>query len=247
VTPRVSVVVPVYNEGNSVVRALDRLFEAVHTPCEVLAVYDFPEDTTVLHLQEYARKDPRVIPTLNTYGRGPAHAIRYGIDHASADIIVVTMADASDDPLLIEPLAELIESGAVIAAASRYSPGGGQVGGPFIKRTLSRAAGLSLYWIGRVGTRDATSSFKAYSKAFVNEVGIDSRAGFEIAIELVAKARRLRRPVAEIPTVWTDRTSGESRFRLLAWLPAYLRWYFFAFGPRLDIKTLRRKAARTSA
>jgi dolichol-phosphate mannosyltransferase len=247
VTPRVSVVVPVYNEGNSVVRALDRLFEAVHTPCEVLAVYDFPEDTTVLHLQEYARKDPRVIPTLNTYGRGPAHAIRYGIDHASADIIVVTMADASDDPLLIEPLAELIESGAVIAAASRYSPGGRQVGGPFIKRTLSRAAGLSLYWIGRVGTRDATSSFKAYSKAFVNEVGIDSRAGFEIAIELVAKARRLRRPVAEIPTVWTDRTSGESRFRLLAWLPAYLRWYFFAFGPRLDIKTLRRKAARTSA
>lgn len=246
-TPRVSVVVPVYNEGNSVVRALDRLFEAVHTPCEVLAVYDFPEDTTVLHLQEYARKDPRVIPTLNTYGRGPAHAIRYGIDHASADIIVVTMADASDDPLLIEPLAELIESGAVIAAASRYSPGGRQVGGPFIKRTLSRAAGLSLYWIGRVGTRDATSSFKAYSKAFVNEVGIDSRAGFEIAIELVAKARRLRRPVAEIPTVWTDRTSGESRFRLLAWLPAYLRWYFFAFGPRLDIKTLRRKAARTSA
>jgi dolichol-phosphate mannosyltransferase len=247
VTPRVSVVVPVYNEGNSVVRALDRLFEAVHTPCEVLAVYDFPEDTTVLHLQEYARKDPRVIPTLNTYGRGPAHAIRYGIDHASADIIVVTMADASDDPLLIEPLAELIESGAVIAAASRYSPGGRQVGGPFIKRTLSRAAGLSLYWIGRVGTRDATSSFKAYSKAFVNEVGIDSRAGFEIAIELVAKARRLRRPVAEIPTVWTDRTSGESRFRLHAWLPAYLRWYFFAFGPRLDIKTLRRKAARTSA
>jgi dolichol-phosphate mannosyltransferase len=247
VTPRVSVVVPVYNEGNSVVRALDRLFEAVHTPCEVLAVYDFPEDTTVLHLQEYARKDPRVIPTLNTYGRGPAHAIRYGIDHASADIIVVTMADASDDPLLIEPLAELIESGAVIAAASRYSPGGRQVGGPFIKRTLSRVAGLSLYWIGRVGTRDATSSFKAYSKAFVNEVGIDSRAGFEIAIELVAKARRLRRPVAEIPTVWTDRTSGESRFRLLAWLPAYLRWYFFAFGPRLDIKTLRRKAARTSA
>jgi dolichol-phosphate mannosyltransferase len=247
VTPRVSVVVPVYNEGNSVVRALDRLFEAVHTPCEVLAVYDFPEDTTVLHLQEYARKDPRVIPTLNTYGRGPAHAIRYGIDHASADIIVVTMADASDDPLLIEPLAELIESGAVIAAASRYSPGGRQVGGPFIKRTLSRVAGLSLYWIGRVGTRDATSSFKAYSKAFVKEVGIDSRAGFEIAIELVAKARRLRRPVAEIPTVWTDRTSGESRFRLLAWLPAYLRWYFFAFGPRLDIKTLRRKAARTSA
>jgi dolichol-phosphate mannosyltransferase len=244
VKPRVSLVVPVYNEGEGVVGFLDRVFAAVNMPCEVLAVYDFPEDTTAPYLQEYARKERRLVPTLNTYGRGPANAIRYGIDHAEADVVVVTMADASDEPALIEPLTHLVEQGAVVAAASRYSPGGRQVGGPLVKRTLSRLAGLSLYWLGRVGTRDATSSFKAYSKSFLKEVGIDSRAGFEIAIELVAKARRLRRPVAELPTVWTDRVSGESHFRVLAWLPAYLRWYFFAFGPRLDVATLRRKASR---
>jgi dolichol-phosphate mannosyltransferase len=242
VKPRVSVVVPVYNEGEAVTGFLDRLLGAARLPSEVLVVYDFAEDTTAPHVQRYAERDPRVVPTLNTYGRGPANAIRYGIHHASADVVVVTMADGSDDPHAIEPLTELVERGAVVAAASRYSKGGRQNGGPFIKRTMSRVAGLSLQLLARVGTYDATNNFKAYSKRFIDEVGIDSEKGFEIALELVAKARRLRRPVAEIPTVWTDRAQGASNFRLLNWLPHYLHWYFFAFGPRLDPATLRHKA-----
>lgn len=243
--PRVSVVVPVYDEGEAVVGFLDRLFEAVEMPCEVLAVYDFPEDTTAPYLERYAQGEKRLVPTLNTYGRGPANAIRYGIDQARADVVVVTMADGSDDPRQIEALTHLVEQGAAVAAASRYSGGGRQIGGPFVKQTLSRLAGLSLHRFARVGTHDATNSFKAYSKPFLREVGIESRAGFEIAIELVAKARRLRRRVAEIPTVWTDRSTGSSSFKVVAWLPSYLRWYFFAFGPRLDAATLRRRASRT--
>ena len=231
---RVSVVVPVYNEGEGVVGFLDRLLEGITLPCEVLTVFDAPDDTTVPHLEKYARDDPRVIPTLNTYGRGAALAIRYGIDQATADIIVVTMADGSDDPQQVDALVHLVERGVVVAAASRYAKGGQQVGGPAIKRLMSRFAGLSLYWIARVGTRDATNSFKAYSRDFVREVGIESDTGFELGLELVAKARRHRRPVAELPTIWLDRTEGQSNFQVWAWLPRYLRWYRYAFGPRLS-------------
>jgi dolichol-phosphate mannosyltransferase len=244
---RFSVVVPVYNEGEAIRGFLDRLLATLPRESEVLVVYDFPEDRTAPVTAEYARTEPRVRPTLNTYGRGPANAIRFGIDAAEADVVVVTMADGSDDPKHIARLVELIERGAVVAAASRYSAGGKQVGGPILKRTMSRVAGRSLQLLARVGTNDATSNFKAYSKPFVQEVGIESTQGFEVAIELVAKARRLRRPVAEIPTVWTDRTEGQSHFRVLAWLPHYLRWYCFAFGPRLDLEALRRKTHRQPA
>jgi dolichol-phosphate mannosyltransferase len=103
-----------------------------------------------------------------------------------------------------------------------------------IKRLMSRFAGLSLYWVARVGTRDATNSFKAYDRDFVREVGIESDTGFELGLELVAKARRHRRPVAELPTIWLDRTEGQSNFQVWAWLPRYLRWYRYAFGPRLS-------------
>ena len=145
---------------------------------------------------------------VNTYGRGPANAIRYGIDAPRRRCVVVTMADGSDDPRQIDDLARLVDRGVVVAAASRYMPGGQQVGGPLLKGLLSRSAGRSLHLLARVGTRDATNCFKAYSTDFVREVGIDSRNGFEIGLELTAKARRLRLPVAEIPTIWLDRTAA---------------------------------------
>jgi glycosyltransferase involved in cell wall biosynthesis len=233
VTPRISVVVPCYNEGEDITSFLDQLFDSISMPCEVLAVYDTVDDSTVPHLEHYAEKDPRVVPTLNTYGPGPALALKFGLDQAEAPIVVITMADGSDDPQQVEQLARLVERGVVVAAASRYVKTGQQVGGPFLKRILSRGAGLTLYWFARVGTRDATNSFKAYDKEFVRKVGIDSDTGFELGLEMVAKARRHRLPVAEIPTIWLDRTVGASNFKVWAWVPRYLRWYRYAFGPRV--------------
>ena len=230
--PRVSVVIPAYNEGRAIVECLDRILEAVTLPAEVLVVYDTPEDTTAPVVEEYTRRDPRVRPTLNTYGRGPAAAIRYGIDAASAPVVVVTMADGSDDPQQIDALTRLVERGVVIAAASRYMRGGQQVGGPWLKGRISAVAGRSLSLLARVGTHDATNSFKAYSKEFIDRVGIESDAGFEIGIELVAKAHRLGLPIAELPTIWLDRDYGRSNFQAKAWIPRYLHWYFHAFGPR---------------
>jgi len=234
-TPRVSIVIPVYNEGEDIVPCLDRILECVTLSCEVLVVYDEPEDTTVPVLEQYADRDKRVVPTLNTFGRGPAQAIHFGIVAANAPVAVVTMADGSDDPAQIDTLTRLVERGVVVAAASRYARTGQQVGGPLFKGLLSRAAGISLYYLARVGTRDATNSFKAYSTAFVHEVAIESDKGFEIGIELVAKARRARLPVAEIPTIWLDRSFGVSNFKLWAWLPRYVYWYRYAFGPARKI------------
>jgi dolichol-phosphate mannosyltransferase len=238
-TPRVSVVIPAYEEGDEIVPVLDRLFESVTLDCEVLVVVDFPEDGTVPVVEKYAVAEPRLRAVVQTYGIGPANAIRYGIDAAASPVVVVTMADGCDDPRQIDDLTRLVERGVVVAVASRYMPGGQQVGGPLVKGLLSRLAGRSLQWFARVGTRDPTNSYKAYSKAFVTDVGIDSRDGFEIGLELTAKARRLRLPVAEIPTIWLDRQAGLSNFKLARWLPKYLRWYRFAYGPRLDVATLR--------
>jgi glycosyltransferase involved in cell wall biosynthesis len=242
--PAVSVIIPVYNEGADILPCLDRILREVHLPCEVLIVHDLPDDTTVPYVAMRAQTDPRVRAVLNTYGRGPAQAIRFGIEHAIAPVAVVTMADGSDDPCQIDDLARLVERGVVVAAASRYMPGGQQVGGPVFKRWMSRLAGRTLKTFARIGTRDATNSFKAYSTDFVRQVGIDSRAGFEIGLELTAKARRLRLPVAEIPTIWLDRAFGVSTFKMRQWLPAYLRWYRFAFGRKLTPAKLTAKRAR---
>ena len=229
-TPRVSVVIPAYNEDEAIIPHLRRILESVELPCEVIVVVDTEDDTTLPPVRSFMQGEPRLRAVVSTYGRGPARAIRYGFDQAEAPVVVVTMADGCDDPRQIDSLALLVERGVVIAAASRYMRGGQQVGGPAIKSFMSRTAGRTLQWFGRVGTHDATNSFKAYDREFVSEVGIESDAGFEIGIELVAKARRRRLPVAEIPTIWLDRAFGESNFKTREWVPLYLKWYRHAFG-----------------
>ena len=242
--PRVSVVIPAYNEGSAIEDVLARLVEAVELPSEIVVVVDAPDDSTVPYVEKYTAKNPQIRCLVNDVEPGPAQAIRYGIDRAIADVVVVTMADGCDDPQQIDQMVRLVERGVVIAAASRYSRGGQQVGGPFIKSLLSRLAGLSLWLLARVGTRDATNSFKAYNAEFVRTVGITPGAGFEIGIELVAKARRARLPVAEVPTIWLERTHGVSNFKVVSWLPHYLRWWRFAFGPGLPLDEVRAAADR---
>jgi glycosyltransferase involved in cell wall biosynthesis len=229
-TPSISVIIPAFEEGEEVVAGLINLSREIKQPNEILVVVDNSIDSTVAPVKKLSEEHPSIRLVVNTYGAGPANAIRYGIDQAVANVVVVTMADGCDDPRQVEELANLVRRGVVIASASRYMPGGQQVGGPRLKRFLSRVAGKSFALITGIGTRDATNSFKAYDKDFVNKVGIHSRHGFEIGLELTAKARRLGLSVAEIPTTWIDRTFGKSNFRLAKWLPRYFGWYLFGLG-----------------
>lgn len=242
--PRVSIVIPAYNEGDAIGPCLRRIADSVTIPFEVLVVVDTPDDTTIPAVEAFAKEDARVRVIVQDLGRGPANAIRYGCQQAAAECIVVTMADGSDDPLVIDGLVRLVERGCAIAAASRYMPGGQQIGGPRFKALLSRTAGRTLHTFAGVGTHDATNSYKAYSRAFLEQVGIDSRSGFEVGIELVAKARRLRLPIAELPTIWLDRDVGVSNFQLKQWIPEYLKWYRLAYGPELSPDQLRTRAQK---
>ena len=231
--------IPARLEGDAIVPVLNRIVEGVNLPFECVVVVDDPEDPTIQVVANQTDGDPRFCVVMNKTAAGPAGAIRLGIENSSAPVVVVTMADGSDDPRAIDDLVRLVERGVVIAAASRYMASGQQVGAPFLKSTLSRLAGLSLWLFARVGTHDATNSFKAYDRGFLEAVGIESDHGFEMGLELVAKARRFGLPVAEIPTIWLERSFGDSGFRLRKWLPHYLRWYFVAFtrsrtDPRSD-------------
>ena len=78
-------------------------------------------------------------------------------------------------------------------------------------------------------THDPTNNFKLYARRFLEGTTIESRAGFELALELTVKATLAGRQVAELPTTWRDRAAGQSNFKLRAWLPHYLRWYGRAF------------------
>ena len=227
-SPELSVVVPVYNEGDAVAPVLRALAAGIHGSIEILVVYDFDEDTTVPVVRALSAELPVVRLHRNEIGRGVLNAMKAGIAASRGKYVLVSMADGSDEPQVVDAMVELARDGADVVAASRYMKGGHQIGGPPLKRLMSRLAGLSLYWFAGVPIHDPTNNFKLYSRRFLDSVTIESTAGFELALELSVKATLARRSLAEVPTTWRDRAAGKSNFKLREWLPHYLHWYFAA-------------------
>ena len=231
-TPELAIVLPVYNEGQAVESVLRALSAGVATAHELVVVYDFGEDTTVPVIARLASEIPGLRGLRNDLGRGVLNAMKAGISGTSAPFVLISMADGSDEPGVVDSMVELARGGADVVAASRYMRGGRQVGGPPLKRLMSRTAGLTLHWFAGVPTHDPTNNFKLYSRRFLESVTIESTAGFELALELTVKATIADLRIAEVATIWRDRTAGQSHFKLRRWLPHYLHWYTRALRAR---------------
>ena len=231
-SPELAIVLPVYNEGEAVEPVLRALSAGVAASHELVVVYDFDGDTTVPVVSRLALEIPGLRGLRNDLGRGVLNAMKAGIAGTTAPYVLISMADGSDEPQVVDPMVALARGGADVVSASRYMRGGHQVGGPWFKRLLSRTAGLTLHWFAGVPTHDPTNNFKLYSRRFLDATTIESQAGFELALELTVKATLTGRRVAEVPTTWRDRTAGQSNFKLRKWLPHYLHWYRRAFVGR---------------
>jgi dolichol-phosphate mannosyltransferase len=224
----ISLVVPVYQEADNIQLFLRDLESQLHEPHETLIVYDFPEDNTLPAIAAMQPPCDNVRLVHNTLGKGVLNALKAGFQASFGDVVIVMMADRSDEPKDVAPLARLIREGADVAAGSRYVRGGKQEGGPRLKRFLSWCAGISLHYLAGLPIHDATNNFRAYSRRVVEQIPIEGEASFALALELTLKAHWRGWRLAEVPTTWRDRTAGQSRFRLWAWLPHYLKWYLRA-------------------
>jgi dolichol-phosphate mannosyltransferase len=225
------IVIPVYNEAGNIGATLRKIRSSVSTEHTVYLVHDFPEDDTLPAAAPF-REEGMDIVFLENPERGVANAIRRGLREAVHEVLLVTMGDACDDHAVIDSMYALLAGGCDVVCGSRYAKGGRLEGGPLLKSLLSRAAGLSLYWLGAVPVSDVTNNFKMYRRSMLEGMEITSDGGFEIAMEITVKAAAAGYRIAEVPCSWTERTRGKSRFLLFTWMPKYLKWYGYALKAR---------------
>src|SRR5208283_4375149 len=243
--PPLTIVIPVYNEGANFRALWSEIASAIHTPFTAIVVYDFEQDNTLPVISEIvASGENRLVLRKNAYGRGVTRAIKTGLEAVESGPVLVTMADLSDDLTQVDEMYGLYRQGFDLVCGSRYMKGGQLIGGPFLKQLMSRVSGLTLHYFRGVPTHDATNSFKLYDAAMVRDVKVESVAGFELGLELTVKGYLHGYRITEIPSTWRDRSAGTSKFRVLHWLPHYLKWYFYAFQPR---RAAQRHRTRTSA
>lgn len=230
---RLSIVMPVYNEGDVIEKTIYGVEKKVKIPHELLIIYDMDSDTTIGPVKKLQKKYPNVKLFKNIYGGGALNALKTGLRKAKGEAACVMMADLTDDPLILNRMYQKYKKGFDVVAASRYMKGGKQIGGPILKQVLSRIAGVSSHYLVGLPTHDATNSFRLYSKKFLKSVKVESDGGFELAIELTVKAHFGGFKVGEVPTTWTY-LAKESRFYLMKWLPKYLKWYLWAVGKKIS-------------
>ena len=229
--PRLDIVIPVYNEGGVIVPTLTSLRASLKTPFRVLICYDREDDDTLTTI----RAHPDLMTTMDIVfvrnaGRGAHGAVLTGFAASQAPQVLMFPADDDYNAGMLDAMVAKAEEGCAIVCASRFMAGGSMVGCPWLKAALVRGANFTLYHLAGLPTHDASNGFRLFSRRVLDTIVIESDRGFCYSIELLVKSHRLGLKIGEVPARWFERQAGQSRFRVLRWLPAYLRWYLYAFA-----------------
>jgi dolichol-phosphate mannosyltransferase len=244
---RLDIVIPVYNEGSIILATLGALRREVTTPSRILICYDRPDDDTLSTIKANAEQLAGLdLEFVRNYSQGAHAAVMSGFAASRAPFVLVFTADDDFNAGIVDAMVAKAEQGADIVCASRFMPGGCMVGCRWLKATLVRAAAFTLFYVARVPTRDATNAFRLVSRRVLDRIEIESEIGFCYSLEILVKCHRLGWPVADVPAKWFERRQGHSRFKVMKWVPAYLRWYLYAFATtflRLPANSVKQRSA----
>lgn len=230
-TPVVSILMPVRNEGLNLRVMLKILGAVVDLPHEVLVVVDHPEDSSVAVVQALSPRYPQVRVVQNTLGRGVPNALRAGVAAASGKYILIFAADEVGPVLAIDDMVTLMESGCDLVSCTRYAHGGRRLGGSVAGGILSRAANRLFRRLTHCQLTDATTGIKMFTRDVFERLHLEARPiGWAVSFEMAIKAQQLGLRLGEVPIVSIDRLyGGTSTFRLGPWTVEYLRWFLWGW------------------
>jgi dolichol-phosphate mannosyltransferase len=232
------VVVPTYNEKESVKALLDELGRARSTDTVVMFVDDSSPDGTGELILEVARREQWVHLMVRPKKSGIGSAYQDGFAEAFArfgpSVLVEMDADLQHPPTTIASLVEAVDGGADVAVGSRYVEGGLILGVSRWRKLVSRGANAYARTLLRIPVRDATSGFRAYTRAAAEEVSVASlpAKGFEFQVATFRLLRSTAKMV-EVPYTFAARTAGRSKLGLsdMARFIFAVLWYAL-FAPR---------------
>jgi dolichol-phosphate mannosyltransferase len=224
--PKLSILLPVRNEGVNLRIMLRMLSAALTVPHEILVIHDTEDDDTVPVARAVQRTVPHVRLVYNQMGRGVVNAIRAGVAAATGDYVLIFAVDEVGPVLAIEDMLTLLDDGCDFISCTRYGHGGRRLGGSRIGGLLSRVANGFLHYVGGCVLTDASTGIKMFRREVFDRLGLESRpVGWVVALEMALKAQLCGLKIGEVPIVSIDRLyGGKSTFRLGSWSLAYFRW-----------------------
>ncbi|MCI0660088.1 MAG: glycosyltransferase family 2 protein [Acidobacteria bacterium] len=205
--PRISILLPVYNEVENLERLHEKITDAMSGPgFEVIYIDDGSTDGSLELLERFAANDwrVRVIAFRRNYGQTAAMAA--GIDSSSGEVLIPMDADLQNDPVDIERLLSKLDDGYDVVSGWRKDRQDA-----FFTRILpSRIANWLISRIGGVRLHDYGCTLKAYRREVLKDVNLYGEMHRFIPIYASWSGGR----VTEIPVSHHPRAAGKSKYGL---------------------------------
>lgn len=214
---KLSVVIPAYNESESIPETLYTLYEALNKENithEIVVVNDNSKDTTLDVLEELRSSIPSLIIYTNQGPNGFGYAVRYGLERFTGDVVAVMMADLSDSPQDLITYYNKIQEGYDCVFGSRWIRGGAVYDYPFVKKIINRIANWVVKVVFRLKYNDCTNAFKMYRRETIEGIQPFLSPHFNLTLELPLKAIVRGYSYAVVPNSWTNRKFGESKLKI---------------------------------
>lgn len=205
--PRLSIVIPAYNEEKRIEAALERVLGCIADrkwDAEVLVVNDGGTDGTAAIVKRWMARHPELTLIENDGNRGKGYSVRNGLLQAEGDIVMFTDADLSAPIEEAERLIAAIEAGADVAIGSRWLDKQKQTKHqPLYRRFFGRCYNWLTRKVMGLPYKDTQCGFKAFRRqaaACIFRLQTIERWGFDPEILFIAQ--KLGYKIVEVPVTW---------------------------------------------
>ncbi len=224
---KLSVLVPVRNEGLNLKILIKILKVIIEVPYEVVVVYDNKEDDSIAVIRELQSSESNLVLVYNDLGCGVVNALKKGIAVCRGEIILIFAADEVGPLLAVNDMLELMRQGCDFVSCTRYAYGGRRLGGSFVGGILSRIANYFFQKLSGSVFTDSTTGIKMIRADILRSWNLKSApVGWVVAFELAILAQLNGLKLGEVPIISVDRLyGGKSSFKLGPWVIEYSKWF----------------------
>ncbi|SFS13227.1 Glycosyltransferase involved in cell wall bisynthesis [Granulicella pectinivorans] len=205
--PRLSIVIPAYNESARIENTLARVMHCVYArnwDAEVMVVNDGSSDDTAAIVERWMLDHPRLRLIQNPGNKGKGFSVRNGLLQAAGEIVMFTDADLSSPIEEAELLIAAIDKGADVAIGSRWlDPAKQTTHQPLYRRFFGRCFNAVTRLAMGLPFKDTQCGFKAFrwpAAQVIFRLQRIERWGFDPEILFIA--RKLKMKVVEVPVSW---------------------------------------------
>ncbi len=228
---KISIIVPMYNEETNIRQTVDSLLslrKRMKWNCEIVLVDDNSRDRTGEIAESYSKKNKGIIVIHRSKDGGMGNALIAGTKKSKGSILIWTMGDGSDEISTFPKLVDKINSGYDLVVGSRYMKGGSSGDLAKFKALMSWGYTLLSRLVFGIKLHDITNAFRAFRRETFEKTKLESPE-FGIAPEFAIKAHLKKFRLGEVPTTYSNRVSGQAKFKLMKMGITYVKLFKYRF------------------